>query len=408
MSSRSLPISGPLARALALACAALAASAMLFASAAQATTRLTIASPSGARVSGTVRFSARGFGPGVRTVLFEIDGRRAFTASLRPFRPSGWLNTRKLGNGAHLLAVKVFYARRVRTARKRITVHNAVKPQPAKHELHLAKPAATTTPPPASAPATPPDTTALSDAWRAAGSNGIFTPLSDATAATAVVAAPETRPTNAAANQDVPTSAQLQAFRSALDPWGRTPVQANPYYAYVTGDFTGSTDEIIQWAAAKWGVPVDWLRAEYMHESRWCDSQLGDLATVTPTVYSEYPPQARVPGTDEVYESMGISQVKWIPDGSVGAGTEPLRWESTAFNVDYQAANVRFYYDDPNGVRASWRDPSYQAGQAWNSIGGWYNPYPWGNSGQLSYVQQVQQQLVNRTWTETPRTPACS
>lgn len=95
---------------------------------------------------------------------------------------------------------------------------------------------------------------------------------------------------------------------------------------------------------------------------------------------------------------MGISQVKWVPDGSVGAGTEPLRWESTAFAADYEAATVRFNFDDPQGLRGAWGDSSYQAGQDWNSIGAWDEPYPWGNSGQEHYIGTVQTQLAARAW----------
>jgi hypothetical protein len=97
---------------------------------------------------------------------------------------------------------------------------------------------------------------------------------------------------------------------------------------------------------------------------------------------------------------MGITQVKWIADGSVGAGTEPLRWESTAFNLDYQASILRFYYDDPAGARSSWGDGSYAPCQSWRSVGGWFQPYPWGNSGQASYVSNVQQRLRAQIWTE--------
>ena len=93
---------------------------------------------------------------------------------------------------------------------------------------------------------------------------------------------------------------------------------------------------------------------------------------------------------------MGIAQVKWSPDGSVGAGTEPLRWESTAFNLDYYAATVRYYYDG----YCSWCGRGYAAGQQWNSIGAWFNPYPWNNSGQQSYIQEVQRELALRTWAE--------
>jgi hypothetical protein len=95
---------------------------------------------------------------------------------------------------------------------------------------------------------------------------------------------------------------------------------------------------------------------------------------------------------------MGITQVRWIPDGSVHPGTEPMRWESTSFNVDFQAATVRFFYDNPQESRSAWGDSSYQPCEKWNSIGGWYNPYPWNNSAQAGYVASQQQRLAERVW----------
>ncbi len=114
--------------------------------------------------------------------------------------------------------------------------------------------------------------------------------------------------------------------------------------------------------------------------------------------YQLAPPQARVPGSRSVYTSLGITQVKWIPDGSVGAGTEPLRWKSVAFNLDYQAATLRLYYDDPGGARTAWGDGSYVPCQAWKSVGGWFQPYPWNNDGQQAYIAQVKRHLSRRSW----------
>jgi len=37
----------------------------------------------------------------------------------------------------------------------------------------------------------------------------------------------------------------------------------------VDGQFSGTTDEIIQWAACKWGLPDNYLRAEADTESTW-------------------------------------------------------------------------------------------------------------------------------------------
>ncbi|HLW94971.1 MAG TPA: hypothetical protein VKS25_06320 [Solirubrobacteraceae bacterium] len=236
-------------------------------------------------------------------------------------------------------------------------------------------------------------------AWVPA-SGGIYTPLSDAQAASDVTPEAENRPANTPENDDMPSAAALQAFYSARNNNGQTVVQANPYDADVTGHYTGTTDQIIQWAAWKWGIPADWLRAEYVQESRWNMSQLGDEASVTPTEYQEYPAASRVPGTDQVYQSMGISQIKWTPDGSVGAGTEPLRWQSTAFNVDYQAAQIRFYFDNPDSLRSAWGDSTYAPGNAWDSLGGWFSPYPWLNAGQLAYVVEVQAHLAARSWAQ--------
>jgi autotransporter family porin len=37
----------------------------------------------------------------------------------------------------------------------------------------------------------------------------------------------------------------------------------------VTGHFTGTTDEILQWGAYKWGFDPDLVRANAVDESRW-------------------------------------------------------------------------------------------------------------------------------------------
>lgn len=236
-------------------------------------------------------------------------------------------------------------------------------------------------------------------AWVAANSSS-FAPLSDAAAAADVIPTPEIRPVNNIPNHTVPTSAQLQSFHSTIDYWGRPIVAVNPYYQYVTGNFTGTTDEIIQWGAWKWGIPEDWLRAEYTQESWWKQAALGDRKTVTASDYAQYPPQARIANSLDVYQSMGLTQVKWSPDGHVGAGTEPMRWTSTAFNVDYQAASIRFLFDNPQGLAAANQTTNYLAGNGWNALGGWFSYYPWANAGQMSYINAVQGRLATRTWAQ--------
>lgn len=244
------------------------------------------------------------------------------------------------------------------------------------------------------------------------GAPSTFTPLSDQAAAALVTPEPETRPDNAmpysidgvsypATNAYVPSDQQLATFRSAIDSLGEPILTLDPYLRYVDGHDglrNATTDELIQWAAHKWGIPENWLRAEYVLESYWNSWFLGDLTPVSATDYGKYPVQARVPGTPNVYQSLGITQVRWDPKGDFGAGTEPLRWRSTAFNVDFQAATVRFFYDNPGRSRTAWGDASYKPCQQWNSIGGWFAPYPWSNAPQAQYARTVQHNLATTAW----------
>ncbi len=244
---------------------------------------------------------------------------------------------------------------------------------------------------------TGPSITAGSDvkAWSAPGTP----PLSDRQAAALVVDQPEQRPGNAAANHYIPTNAQLAAFHAARDSEGQTTSQFNPLFADVTGRpglVHPSTDDLIQWVSHKWGIPTDWIRAQVDYESGWHQTERGDMSSVSRDWYARYPPFSRIPGGTSVYESLGIAQVKWTPSGSVGAGTEPLRWKSTAFNLDYYAATLRFYYDGD----CHWCSAGYGPGQAWNAIGAWYEPQPWINRFARHYIEVVQGRLADRNWAQ--------
>lgn len=228
--------------------------------------------------------------------------------------------------------------------------------------------------------------------WRAVNSP----PLGDSVAASLVTHRSEGRTDNVAANRYVPSDNELGRFRSAKSEYGETPAQWNALYRFVTGRpglIDPSTDDLIQWTAHKWGIPEDWIRAQMANESRWHQSQLGDRRDGVNALL--YPAQSHI-DSDSVYESMGISQIKWRPDRTSDPGTEPLRWKSTAFNLDYYAATIRYYYDG----RCSWCTVGYSSGQAWNSIGAWYQPSPWSNSAAQAYIARVQANLANRVWSQ--------
>ena len=225
-------------------------------------------------------------------------------------------------------------------------------------------------------------------------------PLSDAEAAARVVDRPEQRAGNAAANDYVPTDAELSLFHTEA-------ASFNPLSAYVDGRdglTDPSTDDLIQWASLKWGIPTDWLRAEYVGESGWDEGVLGDRKKVSPEWWALYPPQARL-ANDEVFETMGIAGVRWTPGPNlaegdsqpINPGTEPLRWESTAFNVDYQASVLRYYYD---GL-CWWCGEGYVAGKAWDSVGAWYSG-TWYHAGAAEYTGEVKKYVAEKPWITNP------
>jgi hypothetical protein len=226
----------------------------------------------------------------------------------------------------------------------------------------------------------------------------LYRPRSDKAAAACVAHTSEAIPANRSANDYVPSDSELRTFLSARNQNGETPEQYDFYAKFVTGRpglRNPTTDELIQWASYKWGIPTDWLRAQYAKESHWRQDSMGDLHKERPRWRSQFP-RLSCPNASECYESLGIAQVKWHPWND--EGTEPLRWKSTAFNIDYQAAKLRFYYDNPYGKRSAWGDSSYRPLDQWLSLCGWFAPYPWGNPAQLSYCSKVKQHLAARDW----------
>jgi hypothetical protein len=249
----------------------------------------------------------------------------------------------------------------------------------------------------------PPSSACKRDSWtppqiKLARDEFLYTPRSDRAAAACVTPAGEGVPANKKANNYVPSDGELRAFHSARNQKGETPEQYDFYAKFVTGRpglRNPTTDDLIQWVSNKWGIPTDWLRAQYMQESQWRQEAMGDLQTETQAWHGRFP-RFSCPDASQCNESVGIAQVKWQPWND--EGTEPLRWKSTAFNMDYQAAKLRFYYDNPYGKRSAWGDSSYRPRDQWLSLCGWFQPYPWGNPTQRRYCSNVQQHLAARDW----------
>ncbi len=187
-------------------------------------------------------------------------------------------------------------------------------------------------------------------------------PLSDAGAARRVHRwAFEPRPANAQANHHMLSRAQLATFRRKSD---------MPYKAQVTGHYTGTTDEIIQWAAAKHGIDTDVLRAVAVIESYWRMSTVGDNG-----------------------DSFGLFQIRrpyhCCPAYARG---------STAFNADYYGAIIRAYYDG----RMPWLNDvehgrPYARGDLYGSLGAWFAGR-WHTPPAEDYIRRVKATLRDRTW----------
>ncbi len=200
----------------------------------------------------------------------------------------------------------------------------------------------------------------------------------------------EPRPDNQVANSTVPTAAQL----AGLAPWGPAmglDPKADSLRKQMTGNFTGTTDEILQWVACKWGFSPDLVRAEAVVESYWHQSQLGDWTTD-----KSYCPPGTWNGTG-CYQSYGILQIKWY----YFQDTWPMSRHDTAFNAEYVYGMLRACFEGwttylKQGTPLPGYKP-YAAGDIWGCLGRWYSGW-WYTQGAVNYIKAVKSALSHETW----------
>lgn len=156
-------------------------------------------------------------------------------------------------------------------------------------------------------------------------------------------------------------------------PWGGVDDRANSYILpRIDGKFTGTTDEILQWGACKWGFDEELVRAIALRETTWNQEFVGDNGI-----------------------TFGILQVK----STVHKGTAPASYKSTAWNVDYALASTRMCYEG----YLTWAEefwPNYTKGDLWGCVGMWYSG-KWYNATANTYIDGVKDALRERPWAES-------
>lgn len=192
-------------------------------------------------------------------------------------------------------------------------------------------------------------------------------------------------------NARVPTGGELTTYLAANN---------QPYGTAVTGDSGGTlaarlgrtptTDEWVQWAAWKWGVDEDTLRAVCVQETLWFQRSRGDWVS---------------DANGDRYTSFGVTQVK----GQVGqvaangwAGTFPLSKLSTAFNLDYWGRAFRSAFDGletwlNDGVNSPLNGAVYTAGDEYGCVGLWFFGH-WRTTQGNAYADLVYGYKAAKTW----------
>jgi len=248
----------------------------------------------------------------------------------------------------------------------------------------------------------------------------------------------EPRPDNAAPNGRMPgpdevhsalarrPRARFGAYDPRWDTW---------LLPRVTGHHIGTTDENIQWAACKWGLADNLLRAIAFRESSWFQYETypdgrcvlqhgcGDMIESPTTASGEYCSGLSRHGHDyttdfgagvcpRTFSIVGVMSWQDPAWGRMAAnqnGTFPFNRDSTAFALDYLGAVLR-------GCQEGWmrwlgaRGAHYGPGHLWGCVGVWYTG-AWWSVDSHRYVALVRSAERRRPWLDpawAELSPSCS
>lgn len=232
-------------------------------------------------------------------------------------------------------------------------------------------------------------------------------PRSDLEAASRVLRQDwEPRPDNALFNHTVPTPDQLRQVQipKYMDARGHAVLEA------VTGHFTGTTDEILQWGAYKWGFDPDLVRANAVDESHWHQNMVGDIGNGVSLGIMQLKsrnllgtcPQS--PHFPAVVDSVSARSIQQYLAGEPSC----LSYNSTAFAVDYRLAYFRacmnksityFFNHEPVSGHSRYADANGDE-LLWGCLGSWYSGYFW-DADSLDYVERIHRFYAHKPWLKT-------
>jgi hypothetical protein len=160
----------------------------------------------------------------------------------------------------------------------------------------------------------------------------------------------------------------------------------------INGDFTGTTEQILRWAACKWGISQNIVFAQAAVESWWRQTTKGDWET------SGCPP-GHGPGVDGMAglcpQSWGILQNRYPFEASSWPGIA----RSTAMNADTAYAIWRSCYDGyETWLNTVTHVGTYHVGDAWGCVGRWFAGR-WHTPAAQQYIAKVRRYLRQRIWT---------
>jgi hypothetical protein len=220
----------------------------------------------------------------------------------------------------------------------------------------------------------------------------------------------------------------------------------------VDGHFTGTTDEILQWAACKWGLPDNLIRAVAATESTWfqylhfpndaragggggscywkrgCGDAFSSPTASSTTYCNGIATQGVLPGEAHDYQKdpvtsaggypytpgpgmcpktfsilgiMSWTDPAWAPQSPAYPGNQngtfPFTRDSTAAAADYWGASIRGCYEGWKTWLKNTGTHTYAAGDLWGCIGSWYSG-DWHSRAANEYISGVQRAEKDLIW----------